>query len=225
MPVKLSERDGELGLLRRLYSGCVAGKGSLVIANGPVGCGKTALIQTFVGQVTEQGGVVLSVTGSASESLDRLGLIDQLVTAMGAADLAEVATAAEASGRVPRALMRRVYRAVAELAGKQPLVLHVDDVHFADEASLQCLRYLVRRIDSLAVLVVLTESSSHEQALATLHAETLHLPHCHRIRLGPLSAEGVARYLTDHPATRSVGPETVELWARTSGGTRCCWTP
>lgn len=137
------------------------------------------------------------MTGSASESLDRLGLVDQLVTAMGAAgpadgppDAAEVATAAEASGPVPRALMRRVYRAVAELAGKRPLVLHVDDVHFADEASLQCLRYLVRRIDSLAVLVVLTESSSHEQALATLHAETLHLPYCHRIRLGPLSAEG-----------------------------------
>ncbi|MGW3109364.1 AAA family ATPase [Streptomyces sp. NPDC001100] len=223
--MKLSERDEEVGLLRRLYRGCVAGKGSLAITNGPVGCGKTALIQTFVEQVTEQGGAVLSATGSASESLDRLGLIDQLVTAMGTAapadgspDVAEVATAAEASGRVPRALMQRVCRAVAELAEKQPLVLHVDDVHFADEASLQCLRYLVRRIDSLPVLVVLTESSSHEQALATLHAETLHLPYCHRIRLGPLSAEGVAGYLTDHPATRSVAPETVELWARTSGG-------
>jgi len=206
----------------------VAGKGSLVITNGPVGCGKTALIQTFVEQIAEQGGAVLSATGSASESLDRLGLIDQLVAAMGAAgpargpsagaDVAEVAKAAEASGRVPRALMRRVYRAVAELAEKQPLVLHVDDVHFADEASLQCLRYLVRRIDSLAVLVVLTESSSHEQALATLHAETLHLPYCHRIRLGPLSVDGVAGYLTGQPATRSVAPETVELWARTSGG-------
>jgi len=228
VPVKLSERDEELGLLRGLYKGCVAGKGSLVITNGPVGCGKTALIQTFVEQIAEQGGAVLSATGSASESLDRLGLIDQLVAAMGAAgpargpsagaDVAEVAKAAEASGRVPRALMRRVYRAVAELAEKQPLVLHVDDVHFADEASLQCLRYLVRRIDSLAVLVVLTESSSHEQALATLHAETLHLPYCHRIRLGPLSADGVAGYLTGQPATRSVAPETVELWARTSGG-------
>lgn len=53
--MKLSERDGELGLLRRLYRGCVAGKGSLVITNGPVGCGKTALIQTFAEQVTEQG--------------------------------------------------------------------------------------------------------------------------------------------------------------------------
>ncbi|MFE5895087.1 AAA family ATPase [Streptomyces sp. NPDC056462] len=228
VPVKLSERDEELGLLRGLYKGCVAGKGALVIVNGPVGCGKTALVRTFAEHVTRQEGAFLSVTGSASESLDRLGLIDQLVTAMHAAgpadgpsavaEGAEVAAAAEASGRVPRALMQRIYQAVAELAGRGPLVLHADDVHFADEASLQCLRYLVRRIDSLAVLVVLTESSSHDRALATLHAETLHLPNCHRIRLGLLTVDGVAGYLKEHPATRSVVPETVELWARTSGG-------
>ncbi|MFD7132148.1 AAA family ATPase [Streptomyces sp. NPDC059894] len=224
--MELSERDEELGLLRELYRGCVAGKGALVIANGPVGCGKTALVQAFAERIAGQGGVFLSVTGSASESVDRLGLIDQLVTAIRAAGpadgpsaVAEVATAAaEASGRVPRALMQRVYRAVAELAERRPLVLHADDVHFADEASLQCLRYLVRRIDSLAVLVVLTESSSHERALATLHAETLHLPYCHRIRLGPLTVDGVAGYLRGHPATRSVAPEAVGQWARTSGG-------
>ncbi|MFI6727001.1 AAA family ATPase [Streptomyces sp. R-74717] len=223
--MKLRERDGELGLLRELYGGCVAGKGALVIATGPVGCGKTALMRTFAEQVMEQGGTFLSATGSASESLDRLGLIDQLATAMraagpagGASAVTEVARAAETSGQVPRALLQRLYRAVAELAGRRPLVLHADDVHFADEASLQCLRYLVRRIAALPVLVVLVESSSHERARATLHAETLHLPYCHHLRLGPLTDDGVAGHLAGHPATRPVTPEDVALWTRTSGG-------
>ncbi|MCW8375666.1 AAA family ATPase [Streptomyces justiciae] len=223
--MKLHERDGELGLLRELYEGCVAGKGALVIVNGPVGCGKTTLVRAFAEQVTDRGGTFLPVTGAASESLDRLGLIDQLVTAMRAAGPAdgppaatELAGAAEASGRVPRALMQRIHRSVAELAGRGPLVLHADDVHFADEASLQCLRYLVRRIDALPVLVVLTETAGHDRALATLHAETLHLPHCRRLRIGPLGVDGVAAHLAGHPPARAAAPETVELWARTSGG-------
>ncbi|NUS27351.1 MAG: ATP-binding protein, partial [Streptomyces sp.] len=168
--MKLTERDVELALLRELYEECLAGKGALVVVNGPVGCGKTALVRAFAGQVVDRGGTFLSVTGAASESLDRLGLIDQLVTAIratGAADgppaATELTKAAEASGRVPRALMQRIHRSVAELAGHRPLVLHVDDVHFADEASLQCLRYLVRRIDALPVLVVLTETAGHDR--------------------------------------------------------------
>ncbi|SNX62124.1 regulatory LuxR family protein [Streptomyces sp. TLI_55] len=223
--MKLHERDGELGLLRELYEGCVAGKGALVIVNGPVGCGKTTLVRALSEQVTAREGTFLSVTGAASESLDRLGLIDQLVTAMRATGPAdgppaadELAKAAEAGGRVPRALMQRIHRSVAELAGRGPLVLHADDVHFADEASLQCLRYLVRRIDALPVLVVLTETAGHDRTLATLHAETLHLPHCRRLRIGPLGADGVAALLAGHPAARAAAPETVELWARTSGG-------
>ena len=223
--MKLTERDVELGLLRELYEECLAGKGALVVVNGPVGCGKTALVRAFAGQVVDRGGTFLSVTGAASESLDRLGLIDQLVTAIrarGAADgppaATELTKAAEASGRVPRALMQRIHRSVAELAGHRPLVLHVDDVHFADEASLQCLRYLVRRIDALPVLVVLTETAGHDRALATLHAETLHLPHCRRLRIGPLTVDGVATYLAAHPATRATLPQHAELWARASGG-------
>jgi DNA-binding CsgD family transcriptional regulator len=223
--VKLRERDEELALLGELYGGCVAGKGALVIATGPVGCGKTALMRTFAEQVVEQGGTFLSVTGSASESHDRLGLIDQLATAMraaGAADgvcaVTEVARAAETSGRVPRALLQRLHRAVAELAGRRPLVLHADDVHFADDASLQCLRYLVRRIAELPVLIVLTGSSSHERARAALHAETLHLPYCHHLRFGPLTDDGVAGHLASRAATRTVTPVDVPLWARISGG-------
>ncbi|MEC4019816.1 helix-turn-helix transcriptional regulator [Streptomyces sp. H27-D2] len=226
--VKLSERNKELQLLNRLYAGCVRGKGAVVLANGPVGCGKTALVQGFAERVMEQGGLFLSVTAAASERLHPFGLIDQLMTAMRAAGVDAAPLAAEDAGvtasagdpqgapRVPLGLLQRISRTVCEFAGG-PLVISVDDVHFADEPSLQCLRYLIRRIDSSAVVIVLTESSCHERELATLHAETLHLPYCHRIGLAPLSGTGVGEQLTerlgDDPAVKDPDP-----WARTSGG-------
>lgn len=223
MPVNLSERDEELRLLEKLYTGCGRGKGAVVLVNGPVACGKTALIRSFADWATERGGRFLSMTASASERLDRLGLVDQLMSAMRAAGAAAAPLAGAddglpGSGRVPLAVLQRICRAVTEFARERTLVLGVDDVHFADEASLDCLRYLIRRIDSSAILVLLAESSCHERELRTLHAETLHLPYCHRIRLGTLGADGVAGQLAAHPATGSAARETAEVWAETSGG-------
>ncbi|QKV90549.1 AAA family ATPase [Streptomyces sp. NA02950] len=223
MPVNLSERGEELRLLEKLYTGCEQGKGAVVLAHGPVACGKTALIRCFADWATERGGRFLSMTASASEQLDRLGLVDQLLSAMRAvgtvADpLADADEVLPGSGRVPLAVLQRICRTVTEFAREQTLVLGVDDVHFADEASLECLSYLIRRIDASAILVLLAESSCHERELRTLHAETLHLPYCHRIRLGTLGVDGVAGQLAAHPVTGSAAGETAKLWAETSGG-------
>ncbi|WP_327237946.1 AAA family ATPase [Streptomyces sp. NBC_01317] len=227
--MKLSERDEELQLLNQLYGGCVRGKGSVVLTNGPVGCGKTALLQTFAEHVEERGGRFLSVTASATEKLHLFGLIDQLGNAMrtggttadlfAAEDGVTVSADAESQGapQVPLGLLQRISRAVADSAEDRPLVLGIDDVHFADEPSLQCLRYLIRRIDSSAVMIVMNESSCHERELATLHAETLHLPYCHRIRIAPLTVAGVTDQLADR---LGAAPErgAAEAWADASGG-------
>ncbi|MFD4524156.1 AAA family ATPase [Streptomyces sp. NPDC058470] len=226
--MKLSERDGQLRLLDRLYESSARGKGAVVVMNGPVGCGKTALIQAFAERVTEQGGSFVSVTASAGERLHHFGLIDQLMNAVHAAGTAVAPFAAEDFGvavavgdphgtpRVPLPLLQWISRTVCESVGK-PLVISVDDVHFADEPSLECLRYLIRRIDSSAVMVVMNESSCHERELATLHAETLHLPYCHRIRVAPLTVPGVAEHLVGQlgPAAAS---EDAASWAEVSGG-------
>lgn len=213
--MKLSERDEELQLLNQLYGGCVRGKGSVVLTNGPVGCGKTALLQTFAEHVEERGGRFLSVTASATEKLHLFGLIDQLGNAMrtggttadlfAAEDGVTVSADAESQGapQVPLGLLQRISRAVADSAEDRPLVLGIDDVHFADEPSLQCLRYLIRRIDSSAVMIVMNESSCHERELATLHAETLHLPYCHRIRIAPLTVAACHRPTRRPPRRRS----------------------
>ncbi|MFJ8013295.1 AAA family ATPase [Streptomyces sp. NPDC096339] len=227
--MKLSERDVELRLLDRLYAGCARGRGVVVFTNGPVGCGKTALLSRFAERAVEQGAVYLSVTASASEQLHPFGLADQMVTAMRAAGMAIGPFAAESggvtvsgkrsqgAGRAPVAVLQRFCRTVCEYAGEQPLVIGIEDVHFADEPSLQCLRYLIRRIDSSAVMIVMNESRGHDRELATLHAETLHLHYCHQIRMAPLTVTGVAEQLTERLGVEPTR-DAVEAWAGVSGG-------
>ncbi|MFG2231314.1 AAA family ATPase [Streptomyces sp. NPDC048723] len=227
--MKLSERDDELQLLERLYAGCVRGRGAVVLTNGPVGCGKTALLRAFAGRAVEQGALFFSVTASASEQFHQLGLVDQLVTAMRAAGMAADPFAAEEvgvtvsgddpeqAGRAPLGLLQRICRTVCQFAEDRPLVVSIDDVHFADEPSLQCLRYLIRRIDSSSIMIVMNESSCHDRELATLHAETLHLPYCHRIRLAPLMVSGTAEQLTELLGAEPAR-EAAEVWAEVSGG-------
>ena len=107
-------------------------------------------------------------------------------------------------------------RAVSELAGDRPVVIGVDDVHFADEQSLRCLVYVIRRIEHAPVMVVLTESS-HEGELSALHAETLHLAYCHRVMPAPLTAGGIAEVLAERLGDKP-DHDVAEFCAGTSGG-------
>ncbi|MFE3288451.1 ATP-binding protein, partial [Streptomyces sp. NPDC059233] len=72
--MRVNERDEEHHLLDRLYADCVRGKGALVLVQGPVGSGKTALLQRLAQRTADRGGLFLSVTASASERLHMFGL-------------------------------------------------------------------------------------------------------------------------------------------------------
>jgi DNA-binding CsgD family transcriptional regulator len=227
--MKLSERDEDLQLLDRLYAGCVDGKGAAVLVDGPVGCGKTALLRAFAERVFDQGGLFFSVTASASERLHPFGLVDLLMNAMRAAGMAGDLLVAEEIGatvpggvgqglrRAAPGLLQRICRVICEFAEEKPLVISIDDVHFADDPSLECLRFLIRRIDSSAIMILMSESSCRERELATFHADTLHLPYCYRIRLAPLTATGVTGQLTERLGA-DAARRLADLAGRATGG-------
>ncbi|MBF9134511.1 AAA family ATPase [Plantactinospora sp. S1510] len=221
--MRLGERDIEFRLIDQLYSECREGKGAAVIVSGPVGSGKTALLQATVEQAGRHEGVSFSVTASVTERPHPFGLVRQLMKSMRMAGMPdplpaeETGTGTDTASQAPFALVQEICRTICGFAEGRRIVIVVDDVHFADEQSLRCLAYLVRRIEWSAVLMVLTESSSHERELTALHAETLHLPYCHRIRLAPLTRDGVAEQLTERMGVERP-QEIAELWAETSGG-------
>lgn len=73
------EREEPLGALSRLLADAAAGKGAVALVDGPVGVGKSRLLDAFIGAVGASGGLALTAIASESESEIPLGVIAQLV--------------------------------------------------------------------------------------------------------------------------------------------------
>lgn len=214
----LAERDGELGYLAELLTGGRGGQARVALVGGPPGSGKTALLRAFAEQAIDAGAVVLTAACSGERPPAPLGVAGQLFRgaqrARSAADPEQAGRLAELrslprrfpeDGTLPVAVLDRICAVLEELAFATPVVLAIDDVHHSDEASLDCLQYLLRRLWRTRVLVVLAESDHNRQASPSLSVELLRLPEFRRLRLAPLTPAGVqcvvARELGPHRAS------------------------
>ncbi|WP_045739895.1 ATP-binding protein [Actinoplanes rectilineatus] len=174
-----------------LFAAAARGTGSALLVSGAGGSGKTALLQTMAAQAGSRGGWCFLATASASERGHPFGVFDRLIRSLHAAGMTHPCPGGLDEGEGFFAAMDRVCAVIRDFATKRPIVIGVDDIHFADEPSLRCLTYLIRRIESCGVVMVLDESSSYERDTASLRVEMLHLPFCHRLRLPPLSPASV----------------------------------
>lgn len=231
--MKLVERSTETEVLNGSLANCLAGKGGVILVSGPVGVGKTHLLRNFARQAVEAGAIYLSATASRVERCLPLGVLGQLF--MGAdlpADTAErvrrrledgALTAMmheredETTQQVTAPVLHGLTAALLELSERAPLLIGVDDVHFADVASLQCLLFLVRRAARARVLVVANEAVRARQPRPMFRSDLLSQPHSRQIRLSPLSPCGVTSVLAEHLSL----PEARQLAAdchQASGG-------
>jgi hypothetical protein len=146
----LLERDAELAVLAERYRQVAAGRGGVVLLCGEAGLGKTSLVEHFAAVLRR---------GSPRPAWFLVGLCEDLLTPspLGAIhDMAQWApeharTALLAAGNAATAAV-----VLAELARTSPgpVVLVVEDVHWADEATLDVLRVLSRRIGTVPALLV-----------------------------------------------------------------------
>jgi DNA-binding CsgD family transcriptional regulator/type II secretory pathway predicted ATPase ExeA len=196
-------REEEAAALDALFRDCRLGKGAVAVICGPVGSGKTSLLGALTAQAAAAGAIVLSAVAARAERDLQLGVIQQLASSNALARclavLIEEGPAATLL-RQPRpqtvspVLARacdQVLKALAELSEGQPVVIAVDDLQFADIASIQCLSYLARRASAFRILIALTECSRLLPADRLLHAEILRQSNCTRIALAPFSATGL----------------------------------
>jgi len=212
-------RDSELPRLQQWYSECARGRGVVTLVDGAVGAGKTTLLRSFAAWAGEQRALVVSASASAIEAAHPFGLFNRLIGELRLAGV-PVNPLPAGLGGVGSAVLERLSeltQTVIARAQTTRLVLILDDVHYADDMSMQCLGYLVRRIDASGVMVVLGQSSCFERRLAGLQAETLHLPYCHELRLNPLSPDEITTILRERlgaPPADALVRECAEL----SGG-------
>ena len=182
------------------------GRGGVVVVEGAAGSGKTALLRAFR---DDAGGVrVLQATGGELEREFPFGVVRQLFErAVLAAPLEQrerwlsgaAALAAPVIGAAPDlaepvadasfATLHGLYWLTATLADDEPLLLIVDDAHWADAPSLRFLDFLARRAGELALLMVVgtrvNEPGAELELLDALSADAV------VIRPRPLSADGV----------------------------------
>jgi DNA-binding CsgD family transcriptional regulator/tetratricopeptide (TPR) repeat protein len=192
-PTGLLERDRELGTLRdAAASAAVERRGSVVLLAGEAGIGKSSLVQTWAEGL---GGGVRVLVGWCDDFLTRrpLGPLHDIARAT-ADPLREAITRADTSAVLDAMLVELDHplRATA---------LVLEDVHWADEATLDVVRYVGRRIERLPALLVLTYRDDAVDADHPLHGVIATLPRgvVHRTQLRPLSASAVSMLTANTP--------------------------
>jgi len=210
----LLERDAALARIDQRLRDAIAGGGSLLLLEGPAGIGKTRLVLAAGRHGRELGLTTLSARGSELERDFAYGLVRQLFEApLVAASAPERAVLlAGAAGRAaalfgvaaPRddvadalldpsfAILHGLYWLCANLGRRSPLLLCVDDVHWADQASLRFLNYLGRRLEELPIAVVAAARPAPPADGSPLLAALAADPSAEVLVLAPLSEAAVA---------------------------------
>jgi DNA-binding CsgD family transcriptional regulator len=165
----LAGRDRELAQLREALAVMHAGQGGLVLIGGEAGIGKTALADVLCREAARQGALVL--TGRCfdlAETPPYGSWIDLCARYPSSPALPKLPAAFAERGTVgsvssQMALFVQVQDFLTALTLQRPVVLLLDDLHWADPASLDLLRFLLPTLAS-APLLILTTYRSDELA-------------------------------------------------------------
>ena len=224
-------RDRELAAALKALQRLDGQRGGGLLVSGEAGIGKTRLCEAVLAEASAAGRTTLRGATRVEEgalpyapvveALDRL-LLERpdLVASLGEGAQAEIARLTSASPAPmaeadPSTVRRRLFSAVAQLfsaaARERGAVVLLDDLHAADEATVQLAHYLVRTSRFQPLLVLLSyRAQDVSPALVQVRASLL--------------AEGTAREIVLGPLPRAAAASMVEQVHGSpcpGGGDRC----
>jgi DNA-binding CsgD family transcriptional regulator/tetratricopeptide (TPR) repeat protein len=187
--VKLLERKAPLDVLMSALRAASSGEGKLVIVSGEAGIGKTALVEYFL----REQHIGLRTASGCCEPLRAarpLAPFQEIARQLGGSILAFF------DGHIAQ---QRALPELLESFARRPTILVLEDVHWADDASIDVIRFLGRRIQTLPLLLVVThrdDELEHAHPLRGMLASLATSPAIQRIALERLSTDAV-RQLAD----------------------------
>lgn len=201
----LLERDEQLTQLTGWQAASAAGSGCVVLITGEAGIGKTALVREFT---RRRGDAVRVLWGSC----------DPLSTPQPLGPLADVSR--QVGGALLDAMTQgtnreRIFAATVEALERsaKPVLLVIEDMHWADDATLDLIKYLARRIGRTRATV-----------LVTYRTDEMHARHPLQVAVGLLPGDAVRRLpllaLSESAVgelAQALGRSPVGLYAATGG--------
>ncbi|HEX5995084.1 MAG TPA: AAA family ATPase [Jiangellales bacterium] len=183
---ELLEREAELAVLRSLWARARAGRGSIVLVSGESGAGKTALARA-------------AAAAAAADSARVLwGMCTPLATPAPLEPLREASTQLGGPLSTQLELDQPVHQILPPLLvelARVASVLVLDDLQWADQATIDLLRLLTRRVHRTRTLVIGThrdEEIGIAHPLRGLIGDVARSAAGQRLSVGPLSRDAVA---------------------------------
>jgi DNA-binding CsgD family transcriptional regulator len=251
---RLVGRDAEFERLLTLLDDAASGQAVVALIGGDAGVGKTRLVAEVTRMAAEQGFTVLSGhCAELGESVPYLPLADALrgathAPAASRTDLRDALAArpllgrllpesgmaasagGDESGVARQQMLGAVLGLLAELAAAAPVLLVLEDLHWADASTRDLVTFLSRvlRTERVAIIGTYRTDDLHRRhPLRPVLAELQRLPTVTAIQLGPLEPAALAEHLTALAAARrpsagfggpgAVGPESPGRAGRAAG--------
>jgi predicted ATPase len=235
-------RDQELGLLLELARRASEGDGGAALVLGEAGIGKSRLVSEFARLTRERGTLVL--VGECVDLAEAelpftpiVGALRAVVRERGGPELARLLGGARGElarllpelgdpgpgvpGSVGQTrLFELVLGVLSRLGQERPVALVIEDVHWADSASLDLLAFLVRNQRSERLATIVTFRSDEllpEHPVRARLAELERGARAQRIELEPLSAEQVAEQILEITGTAPTAEFSHALHDRAQG--------
>jgi ATP/maltotriose-dependent transcriptional regulator MalT len=182
--VDLLERDQHLAALDDALAAAAAGRGRVALVSGEAGIGKTSLVRAFLERHPEA-----RVLHGLCDDLSTPRALGPLLDMAGSVS-SELATML-AEGAPPDQLFGLVLAELTSPPG--PVILVIEDLHWADVATLDLITFLVRRLDAVPGLLVLSYRSEELDPAQPLLRVLSRVPPqaAVRVQLEPLSLDAV----------------------------------
>jgi DNA-binding SARP family transcriptional activator/pimeloyl-ACP methyl ester carboxylesterase len=214
-------RDAPLQRILAALAEAHAGSGQMLAVLGETGIGKSRLVEEVIAHAARDNCRILF--GRAYES-DQILLFGPFVDAFRADELALDVPVVEATGPVD---YRRVFEGIAQIVRRlstvEPVILVLEDLHWADELSVRLLAFLGRRVSTERALIVLTareeELAGHSMLRRTLQdlSEQQQLHSIHLSTLSQTETETLVGLLAPGRKATGIEPLGRRVFAATEG--------
>ncbi len=211
-------RDTEMARLRGLLDDAVAGRAVTALVGGDAGVGKSRLVAEVMTVAGRSGFTVLcGQCAEIGDSVPYLPFADAFRTAPSHIEQAvkgrpvlarllpdggEPAEGTDPSGMARQQMFGAVLGALAEFAAASPVLLVLEDLHWADATTRHLVTFLARMLRRERVAIVgtyRTDDLHRRHPLGEVVAELGRLPSVALVELGPLPAAALAEHLSSLP--------------------------